>query len=105
MKCNAPCATCAFTPNNCRSCVDGYQFSGWKCVKTFRFAFTMKLMVKLADFNKKSKSFLRILTKAVNSSNTNVITFDKITEEGSAVDIVGSVASSGAADLTRVVQL
>ncbi len=99
MKCNAPCATCAFTPNNCRSCVDGYQFSGWKCVKTFRFAFTMKLMVKLVDFNKNFLSFLRALAGAVNSSNTNAITCEKITE--GSVDLVGSVAPSGAAGSTE----
>jgi hypothetical protein len=99
VKCNAPCATCAWTPNNCRSCVDGYQFFGWKCAKKFRFAFTMKLAVKLVDFNKNFFSFLRALAGAVNVSSTNAVTCDKITE--GSVNLVGSVAPSGAAGSTE----
>jgi hypothetical protein len=92
VKCNAPCATCAFTPNNCRSCVDGYKFFGWKCGKRFRFAFKLKLMVKLIDFNRNFFSFLRALAGAIKSSSTNAITCEKITE--GSVDLVGHAAPS-----------
>jgi hypothetical protein len=92
VKCNAPCATCAFTPNNCRSCVNGFKFFGWKCGRRFRFAFRLKLMVKLVDFNRNFFSFLRSLARAIKGSNTNAITCDKITE--GSVDLVGSAAPS-----------
>jgi hypothetical protein len=59
----------------------------------------MKLAVKLVDFNKNFFSFLRALATAVNVSSTNAITCDKITE--GSVNLVGSVAPSGAAGSTE----
>lgn len=98
VKCNAPCATCAFTPNNCRSCVSGFKFFGWKCGQRFRFAFKIKLLVKLVFFNRNFFSLIKLFARVMKGSN-NAITCDKITE--GSVDLEGSAAPSGAEGSTE----
>lgn len=48
--CNAPCKTCMNTPDYCTSCVEGFDFFGWKCAQKFRFTFGLTLTVSLTMF-------------------------------------------------------
>ena len=49
--CNSPCATCINTPDYCTSCVNEFQFMGWKCSQSFYFGFSLTLLTTLSTFN------------------------------------------------------
>ena len=47
----SPCATCINTPDYCTSCVNEFQFMGWKCSQSFYFGFSLTLLTTLSTFN------------------------------------------------------
>lgn len=91
--CNSPCATCINNPNQCTSCISGYQFSGWKCTQSFHFFFTITLLTTLPTFNQNYLNFITALTSAINGPTSNIITISTITT-GSVV-VTGQAAPDG----------
>lgn len=91
--CDSPCATCINTPDYCTSCVDGYQFFGWKCAQSFYFGFSLTLLTTLSTFNQNYYSFILALTGAIKASSPNTITILSVAE-GSVV-VEGGAAPSG----------
>lgn len=91
--CNSPCATCTNSPNQCTSCVSGYEFSGWKCTQSFYFSFTVTLLTTASMFNQNYYNFILALAQSMGVSNPNVISINGIT--------FGSVIVAGAAAPTK----
>lgn len=100
--CNSPCATCIKSPNQCTSCISGYQFSGWKCTQGFYFSFSITLLTTLPTFNQNYLSFLNALTNSINGPNSNIITITTITT-GSVI-VTGQAAPAGASSSKQVNQ-
>ncbi len=92
--CNFPCATCTNTPDYCTSCVDGYQFMGWKCSQSFYFGFQVTLLTNITTFNQNYYNFILALTNAISALTPNAITITSITS-GSVV-VAGGAGPSGA---------
>ena len=79
VKCNSPCATCMNTPDYCTSCLDGFDFFGWKCAQKFRFTFGMTLTVNLTTFEANYFTLIEKFASAIGANDTNAITINKIT--------------------------
>lgn len=95
VKCNSPCLTCANTPDYCTSCVEGFEFFGWKCAQKFRFTFVITLTVDLATFEANYVTLIEIFAAALGVTDTNAITINLIAE--GSVNLDGSAAPSAAA--------
>lgn len=93
VKCNAPCATCRNTPDYCTSCVEGFDFFGWKCAQKFRFSFKLTLTVSLSVFESNYIVLIESFAGALRVADTNAITFTSITE--GSVNLDGSAAPTG----------
>lgn len=50
LACSSECGSCYGSIDKCTTCADGFQFSGWKCVKKFRFLFGCRLGVAIGFF-------------------------------------------------------
>ncbi len=91
--CNSPCSTCINTADYCTSCVDGYQFFGWKCAQSFYFGFQVTLLVSITTFNQNYYNFILALSNAIGNSNPNAITILAIT--GGSVVVQGGAGPTG----------
>lgn len=89
MVCQSPCATCSGSIEQCTSCISGYAFNGWRCTKTFHFAFTITLQTTKSIFNTNYFSFILALAKALGSSKASDVAIFSIK--------FGSVIVGGAA--------
>lgn len=94
VKCNAPCKTCMNTPDYCTSCVDGFDFFGWKCAQKFRFTFGVVLTVSLSVFEANYMVMIEAFAAALQVADSNAITITSIT--GGSVDLNGNAAPTGA---------
>ena len=79
VKCNSPCLTCVNTPDYCTSCVDGYDFFGWKCAQKFRFNFAVTLTVSLGTFETNYMKLIEQFAAALGVADVNAITITSIT--------------------------
>ena len=76
--CNSPCKTCMNTPDYCTSCVDGFDFFGWKCAQKFRFTFGLTLTVSLSTFEANYMIMIEAFAAALNVQDSNAITITSI---------------------------
>lgn len=97
--CSSPCATCVNSPTTCTTCMSGFTFNGWKCVKTFHFAFSLTLQTTQTTFNTNYFSFLLALAQALGSTETNIVTifsisFGSVVVQGAVNPSAGSATKS-----------
>ncbi len=78
LPCSSECGSCNEDIFKCTTCANNYEFSGWKCVKKFRFVFGCRLGVTIKFFRSNLFRFIGALMSGFGRVGAKTFSFNSI---------------------------